>query len=93
MCFSSAQCASHRACCGSGVHTATVVLNESAVRAGQLDVVDALASVPAAKVAMMQAALRKHAHRMQYSAVDTGVLPSGLRGWAAPDAFEVMRKS
>ena len=55
--------------------------------------VDALASVPAAKVAMMQAALRKHAHRMQYSAVDTGVLPSGLRGWAAPDAFEVMRKS
>ncbi len=43
-----------------------------------------------AKVHAIRVAIRKHAHRMHYAAVDTTYLPSGLRGWATPDAFEVI---
>ena len=75
---------------GGWFETATLTLNQSAVRHGQLNVIDELAAIPTAKVLAMRRAIRKHAHRMQYSAVDTAALPSGLRGWASPDAFEVI---
>lgn len=75
---------------GSWVHSATLTLNQSAVRHGKLNVIDHLASLPAAKVDAMRDAIRRHAHRMHYSAVDTAALPLGLKGWATPDAFEVI---
>ena len=75
---------------GSWVHSATITLNQSAVRHGKLNVIDHLASLPAPKVEAMRQAIRRHAHRMHYSAVDTGALALGLKGWATPDAFEVI---
>ena len=75
---------------GRWVQSATMSLNQSAVRADKLDVVSALAAIPPARVSLLQANLRKHAHRMHYAAVDTSQLPSGLRGWSEPDAFEVI---
>ena len=75
---------------GPWVRQATVFLNQSAVRHDDLDAVQYLARIPTAKVHAMQVAIRKHAHRVHYSAVDTAVLPSGLRGWTSPDAFEVI---
>lgn len=70
--------------------SATVLLNQSAVRHGDLDVIEALEALPTAKVEAMRKAIRTHAHRMHYSAVDTSLLPNGLRGWSSPDAFEVI---
>jgi hypothetical protein len=75
---------------GSWMSHATVVLNQSAIRHGQLDAIDFLSSIPTAKVSSMRTAIRRHAHRMHYSAIDTSNLPSALRGWATPDAFEVI---
>ena len=75
---------------GQWVRHATVLLNQSAVREGTLDVIATLAALPAERVGRMQAAIRKHAHRVHYAAVDTTHLPSGLRGWSSPDAFEVI---
>ena len=74
---------------GGWVQSGTMLLNQSAVRAGLVDPIATLAAVPE-RVARLQASIRKHAHRMHYSAVDTSALPSGLRGWSSPDAFEVI---
>ena len=38
----------------------------------------------------LRKAIRAHAHRLHYAAVDTTHLPSALRSWATPDAFEVI---
>ena len=75
---------------GAWVHSATITLNQSAVRHGKLNVIDHLASLPTSKVNALRQSIRRHAHRMHYSAVDTSMLPLGLKGWAAPDAFEVI---
>jgi hypothetical protein len=75
---------------GEWVSSATVLLNESAVRAREIDVVDTLAAIPPARIEQLRASLRAHAHRMQYSAVDTSALPPRVREFAAPDAFDVL---
>lgn len=75
---------------GSWVRDATVTLNQSLVRSRELDAIQYLAKMPTAKVHALQVAIRKHAHRLHYAAIDTANLPAGLRGWASPDAFEVI---
>ena len=75
---------------GAWVEHGTITLNQSAVRASELNVVDALAAIPESRVASLQAAIRRHAHRMHYAAIDTSALPSTLRDQASPDAFEVL---
>lgn len=74
---------------GAWVKSATITLNQSAVRHGALNVIDHLASLPSSKVHSLRQTIRRHAHRMHYAAVDTSVLPAALKGWASPDAFEV----
>ena len=75
---------------GAWVRSASVLLKQSAVRANKLDAIDYLARLPAATVSSLQAAIRRHAHRMHYAAVDTSHLPAALRSRATPDAFEVL---
>ena len=75
---------------GHWVRSATVLLNQSAVRKRELDAIGALAAIPAARIEAMRVSLREHAHSLQYSAVDTSLLPPRLRRQAAPDAFDVI---
>ena len=75
---------------GRWVQDATVLLNQSAVRRGDIDAIEQLAAIPAATVAEKRRILRRHAHRMQYSALDTAALPAHVRAWAAPDAFDLI---
>ena len=76
---------------GSWVDTATVLLNQTEVRNNRLNVIDALASIPEERVHALQESIRKNAHFLHYSAVDTSELPSALRYWnVQDDAFEVL---
>ena len=78
--FHAGQAAQWRWHWGAWVESATITLNQSAVRAGELNVVQHLASLPPERVYAMRDAIRRHAHRMHYAAVDT----SALHGMKAP---------
>ena len=75
---------------GSWVHNATVLLNQSAIRSKDIDVIDVLATIPKEVVETMQLCLRTHAHRMQYSTSDTVATSSSQHGRSAPDAFDII---
>ena len=76
---------------GSWVHSATISLNQSAVRHGDLDVVRYLAALPRSRIQALRAALVRHAHRMHYAAVDTSALAHGsVHVQQEPDAFDLI---
>jgi len=78
---------------GSWASSATVLINETAVRAGELDVVQALLSLSPTVVSAKQRVIASNAHTMQYS-LKTARRPrppslQGQRPDLAVDAFEI----
>ena len=74
---------------------ASVLLNGTAARLGQLDVIAALEAIPAARVREMRATIAQQAHRLQYATHDSLVLRSmGVVGDTYEDAFDaVLRRA
>lgn len=68
---------------------ASVYLEHERVMTGELDAIDALRAIPPADVARMRDVISAHAHRMQYSAIDTAFLREGLLPVDEGDAFDV----
>ena len=73
---------------GSWVEEATVLIQDTKVITGEVDVVAELQAIPRARIERMQATLAQQAHRMHYSAIDTAQLPVALGG-ARTDAFDL----
>lgn len=68
---------------------ASVLLDHRKVVSGEIDAVAALQAIPDAAIARMQDTIGAHAHVMQWSAIDTALLPSGLLPRGEGDAFDV----
>ena len=73
---------------GKAVEEATVLIQDTKVITGEVDVVAELQAIPRARIERMQATLAQQAHRMHYSAIDTAQLPVALGG-ARTDAFDL----
>ena len=70
---------------------ATVLLDAGAVLAGKLDVTAHLAGIAAAQVATLRDTIEAHGQVLQYSAVETKLLPPGLLpSPIAGDAFDAV---
>ena len=85
---------------GAWRENASVLVDMRFITTRRMDPIHALAAIPSARVAHMQATITRHAHVMQYSVVETVKLPYEIRDSAAvaeadadttqlPDAFDV----